>query len=123
MRCRLHPRPLPALLASLALDAERVVTGDSLRARVGWRNAVGGRVAARQPVFLGTHFVGRQDAGLSRALPRCPVRLRIGVVHVVVGVQGLSCTVIDVGIVVIDGTGPNWHAIQASDTSLPWRVT
>ena len=90
MRCRLHPRPLPALLASLALDAERVVTGDSLRARVGWRNAVGSRVAARQPAFLGTHFAGRQDAGLSRALPRCPVRLRIGVVHVVVGVQGLE---------------------------------
>jgi hypothetical protein len=39
------------------------------------------------------------------------------------GVQGLSCTVIDGGIVVIDGTCPNWHVIQASDTSLPWRVT
>jgi hypothetical protein len=27
MRCRLHPRPLAALLASLALDAQRVAVG------------------------------------------------------------------------------------------------
>jgi hypothetical protein len=67
MRCRLHPRPLAALLASLALDAQRVVVGSC------------GVAVVAAIDLLRAHAISLVKGGIAAALPCEPIALRLSV--------------------------------------------
>jgi hypothetical protein len=61
MRCRLHPRPLAALLASLALNAQRVVVGSC------------GVAVVAAIDLLRAHAISLVKGGIAAALPCEPI--------------------------------------------------